>query len=61
MAFPQLTLRQAEKRFPGEPPIFSLHRTLVRCAGSPSSKQGETQMAHYTLTIPVKYDDNGTE
>lgn len=35
--------RQAEKRFPREPPIFSLRRTLIRCVGSPSSKQGETQ------------------
>jgi len=53
--------RQAEKRFPGEPPIFGLRRTLGRSVGPPSSKQGETQMTHYTLTVPVKYDDNGTE
>lgn len=53
--------RQAEKRFPGDPPIFSLCRTLVRSVGPSSSKQGKTQMAHYTLTVPVKYDDNGTE
>ena len=32
--------RQAEKRSPEDPPIFSLRRTLVRSVGPPSSKQG---------------------
>jgi hypothetical protein len=61
LAFPWQSPGKQKNGFPREPPIFSLRRTLVRSVGPPSSKQGETQMTHYTLTVPVKYDDNGTE